>query len=558
MAKRIELTEASNFLFESGSDDDDASSESSYAPDKDDCSETNDSESEDTSLESNDDVAGAQPSASGDPPQNNPQSTAAPNSIFWNQPSASFTPKFPTHEYIPCEPTVALPSTLHEIDTFKVFFPKSLCIFIAQCTNERIHLHNIKKNATIPHTDEGEVMIVLGVMFVMCYNRVPNLRDYWSSNTSMGNHFIKNAISRNRFQFLMSKLYFNKPEKPKDASKLYYVEELVNCMKHTFSNSMSESSHQSIDESMVKFKGRSVLKQYLLLKPIKRGVKVWQRCDAKTGYIFDLNVYAGKTKNDEFPEGTLGERVVTKLCSTIRISDVVISFDRFFTSVKLVGTVIKSRKNVPKFTKALEKGESEFLATSAGVVVSRWMDSKEVIVISYCSLPETTPISRKQKDGTKKQFQSPVAIALYNQIMGGVDLSDQKVNVYDFNRKSTKWWKKVFYKIQMSAAINAHILHQAVTNKKTPLLKYLVDLAEQLVLSGRKSARVKRKTNSIGGPRSKRAKALFNVGDHLPVESQGRRRCARCAQKKTDKRTKYICAACQVPLCQACFTPYHN
>jgi len=432
----------------------------------------------------------------------------------------------------------------HEIDSFKVFFPKSLCIFISQCTNERISLHNIQKNTMIPHTNEGEVMILLGVMFVMCYNRVPNLR--------LGNQFIKNAISRNRFQILMSKLYCNHPEKPDSAAKLYYVEELVNCMKQTFSNSMSESSHQSIDESMVKFKGRSALKQYLPLKPIKRGIK-------------DLNVYSGKIENEEFSEGTLGERVVNKLCSTIKISDVVMSFDRFFTSVKLihtlpfsaVGTVIKSRKNVPKFAKELDKGESEFLVTSSGVVASRWIDSKEVVVISNCSLPETTSINRKQKDGTRKQFQCPNAIALYNDIMGGVDLSDQKVNVYDFNRKSTKWWKKVFYKIKMSAAINAHILYQAKT-KKSSLLKFLVNLAEQLVLTGRKTARVKRKTNSIAGPRSKRAKEFFNVGDHLPVESRGRRRCARCAQTKTDRRTKFICAACQVPLCQTCFTPFHN
>ena len=417
----------------------------------------------------------------------------------------------------------------------------------------------------IPHTDEGEVMILLGVMFVMCYNRVPNLSDYWSNNPSLGNQFIKNAISRNRFQFLMSKLYCNHPEKPDSATKLYYVEELVNCMKQTFSNSMSESSHQSIDESMVKFKGRSALKQYLPLKPIKRGIKVWQRCDAKTGYIFDLNVYSGKIENEEF-SGTLGERVVNKLCSTIKISDVVMSFDRFFTSVKLihtlpfsaVGTVIKSRKNVPKFAKKLDKEESEFLVISSGVVASRWIDSKEVVVISNCSLPETTSINRKQKDGTRKQFQCPNAIALYNDIMGGVDLSDQKVNVYDFNRKSTKWWKKVFYKIKMSAAINAHILHQAKTKRKTSLLKFLVNLAEQLVLTGRKTARVKRKTNSIAAPRSKQAKAFFNVGDHLPIESRGRRRCARCAQTKTDRRTKFICAACQVPLCQSCFIPHHN
>ena len=110
----------------------------------------------------------------------------------------------------------------------------------------------------------------------------------------------------------------------------------------------------------------------------------------------------------------------------------------------------------------------------------------------------------------------------------------------------------------MSAAINAHIFHRAKTERKTSLLKYLVNLAEQLVLTWRKTARVERKPNSIAGARSKRAKAFFNVGDHLPVESQGRRRCARCSQTKTDRRTKFICAACQVPLCQSCFTPFHN
>ena len=344
------------------------------------------------------------------------------------------------------------------------------------------------------------MVVFLGVMFVICYNQLPNLSGYWFSNFSMGNQFIKNAISSNRFQFLMFKLYFNHPEKPDDATKLYYVVELVNCMKQTFSNAMSKSSHQSIDESMVKFKGRSVLKQYLPLKPTKREVKVWQRCDAQTGYIFDPNIYTGKAKNDEFSQGALGERAVTKLCVTIKISDVMLSFDRFFTSVNLihtlpfsaVGTVIKSRKNVPKFAKRLEKGESEFLATSSGFVALRWMDSKEVIVITNCSFPETTFINRKQKNGTKKQFQCPSANALYNiQSMGGVDLSDQKVNVYDFNRKFIKCWKKVFYKIQMSAAITAHIFHQATTKTKTFLLKYLVNFAEQLILTGRKSARVK-------------------------------------------------------------------
>ena len=113
---------------------------------------------------------------------------------------------------------------------------------------------------------------------------------------------------------------------------------------------------------------------------------------------------------------------------------------------------------------------------------------------------------------------------------------------------------RLFIKTKISAVINAHIFHQATSKTKNPLLKYLVNLAEQLVLTRHKSAQIKRKTNSIGGLRSKRAKELVNVEDDLPVV----RRCIGCSQRKTDKRTKYIYAACQVLLCQACFTPYHN
>ena len=46
MAKKVGLTKPSNFVFESSSDD--ASSESSFLPDSEDCSETSDGEIDNT------------------------------------------------------------------------------------------------------------------------------------------------------------------------------------------------------------------------------------------------------------------------------------------------------------------------------------------------------------------------------------------------------------------------------------------------------------------------------------------------------------------------------
>ena len=113
MARRIELSEASNFVFESSSGDDtcsdiDTCSESSYSPDSEDCSETSSSESKDTSSESDDD--------------------AAPNSIIWHQPTASFMPKFPTHDYIPCKPTVEFYLHYTKLTPSKFSFQK-VCVY---------------------------------------------------------------------------------------------------------------------------------------------------------------------------------------------------------------------------------------------------------------------------------------------------------------------------------------------------------------------------------------------------------------------------------------------
>ena len=50
----------------------------------------------------------------------------------------------------------------------------------------------------------------------------------------------------------------------------------------------------SVDESMIPFKGRSALKQYMPLKPVKRDYKVWCIADAKTGYVLKFEIYTGK------------------------------------------------------------------------------------------------------------------------------------------------------------------------------------------------------------------------------------------------------------------------
>ncbi|PSN49570.1 hypothetical protein C0J52_09728 [Blattella germanica] len=68
-------------------------------------------------------------------------------------------------------------------------------------------------------------------------------------------------------------------------------------------------------------------------------------------------------------------------------------------------------------------------------------------------------------------------------------------------------------------------------HKKIPLLQYHIPLAEQMIAVGKQNATVKRKRTS--GRPTAASKLMLNVGDHLPVEGETRRRCgSKLTQKK--------------------------
>lgn len=106
---------------------------------------------------------------------------------------------------------------------------------------------------------------------------------------------------------------------------------------------------------MVKFKGRSSLKQFMKDKPIKRGYKIWMLCD-KSGYNLKFQVYTGKCENSVVLG--LGARVVLDLCEGLEHKNHVVYMDNFFSSnilyeqlleknIYACGTVRFNRKYLP-------------------------------------------------------------------------------------------------------------------------------------------------------------------------------------------------------------------
>ena len=89
-------------------------------------------------------------------------------------------------------------------------------------------------------------------------------------------------MSRNPFEQLCDQLHFNDNSLAPaigtpEYNKLYKIRPIIESIcekcKSLYKNIL-------VDEAMVKFKGRSSIKQYQPLKPIKRGFKIWCRADS--------------------------------------------------------------------------------------------------------------------------------------------------------------------------------------------------------------------------------------------------------------------------------------
>ena len=69
----------------------------------------------------------------------------------------------------------------------------------------------------------------------------------------------------------------------------------------------------AIDESLTLWKGRLSFAQYIPLKTSKFGIKTFELCESKTGYLWNFIVYTGKVTefvSDSIPKT---ESIVKKL-----------------------------------------------------------------------------------------------------------------------------------------------------------------------------------------------------------------------------------------------------
>ena len=124
-----------------------------------------------------------------------------------------------------------------------------------------------------------ELKAYLGFSVLMGINHLPTLDDYWSTDPTLYYSAVPDRIMRDHFHDIICYLHFvdNATFAPRGSpgyDRLGKVRPVINHLSSRFSALYNPHQEVAVAEAMIRITGRYTLKQYILLKPLRRGIKV--------------------------------------------------------------------------------------------------------------------------------------------------------------------------------------------------------------------------------------------------------------------------------------------
>ena len=273
-------------------------------------------------------------------------------------------------------------------------------------------------------------------------------------------------------------VFFHVDSLDKDPEdRLYKVRFLHDIIRNRCRELYQPHSHIAVDERMIRFKGRHAMRVYLKSKPTKWGFKSYALCDSESSYIWNFELYTGQ----HIPPGPNGLTydLVIRLLEPLLDQGYTLFTDNYYTSqalattllqcnTHLVGTVRSNRtgfpaalKNTKQFERYGERGDIRYVRDD-NVVCTQWLDNKVVTLLSTkhraTDRHDAERMVKENGAWVAQPVRRPIAVAHYNEFMGGVDTFDQLATSYHLLRRSKKSWKPLFYDLIECAIVNSFIL----------------------------------------------------------------------------------------------------
>ena len=201
------------------------------------------------------------------PPQSSPQSsppTSPSEPAVW---TTTLKPVEVKSFNSPVCPTTAIPETPR--DVFEIFFTDELMMLMVTESNRYAEdVMGSEKFAKWTKITEEEMKAFLGFSILMGINQLQAIKDYWKKNEYLHYSPIADRIPRDRFLEISRYIHFvdNSTLQPRGSpghDRLGKVRPIIDHLSTKFAEAYDPHKEVAVDEAMIKFQGRSSLKQYV-------------------------------------------------------------------------------------------------------------------------------------------------------------------------------------------------------------------------------------------------------------------------------------------------------
>ncbi|KAJ8975404.1 hypothetical protein NQ317_001944 [Molorchus minor] len=156
------------------------------------------------------------------------------------------------------------------------------------------------------------------------------MRHYWSQNPLFKNSLISDTMPRTRFELLLKMWHFSNNETCPEGDRIYKVEPLIKIFVNKCQEVYVPGEIVCIDETLIPFRGRLLIKQYIPNKTHK-------------GFTWNMKLYAGKERD---PNISVPTKTVMFLAEKLLNAGRTIITDNYYTSLELANQLLNQKTHL--------------------------------------------------------------------------------------------------------------------------------------------------------------------------------------------------------------------
>ena len=142
---------------------------------------------------------------------------------------------------------------------------------------------------------EIDILKFIAIKIISGLNPISSMSLFWKEDPKYRNIAVSSVMSRLHYDYINASLHLEEKQN-NETSLTYKIELILENIIGNLNNNCKLGPDQTIDESMINFRGRTKFVFYLPMKPTKWGFKVHCLCDSETGYCYDMKFDEGKGK----------------------------------------------------------------------------------------------------------------------------------------------------------------------------------------------------------------------------------------------------------------------